>query len=155
MPNKSVVLKTVLTVLIFVLLFTSFVYFFMMDQMIAFIKGRTTITKRVEVADSIEFPTIIMCLDPPTKLSVARKYGFQNHNDKFKVEIPNKNVTQVYDENTFELNQDYLIFNQHYEGPDRVIESGLTTIDEYYTHKKLPFRVDSIRTYHSGKCTNY
>ena len=40
-------------------------------------KGRTTITRRVETVNSLEFPTITICFDPATKLSVAKKYGFK------------------------------------------------------------------------------
>ena len=48
----------------------------MKDQMETFMKGRTTITRRVETVKSLEFPTITICFDPATKLSVAKKYGF-------------------------------------------------------------------------------
>ena len=154
MPTKPVVLKILLQVSVFLILFTCFVFFFMKDQMAAFVKGRTTTTRRVEIAAEIEFPTIIICFDPPTKSSVAQKYGFQNHNEKFLVDLPNKNLTEVFDENTFGYNQDYVIFNQHFDGTqDTIIKTGLIDIDEYYTSKKLPFTVEPIRTYHSGKCT--
>ena len=154
MPNKKVVLKIFLEVLIFLILFTCFVFFFLKDQMAAFVKGRTTTTRRVENAAEVEFPTIIICFDPPTKSSVAQKYGFQSHNEKYSVDFPNKSLSDVFDENTFGYNQDYLIFNQHYDGTqDTKIKTGLVDIDEYYTSKKLPFLVEPIRTYHSGKCT--
>ena len=154
MPTKKVVLKIFLEVFIFLILFTCFVFFFLKDQMAAFVKGRTTTTRRVENAAEVEFPTIIICFDPPTKSSVAQKYGFQSHNEKYSVNFPNKSLTDVFDENTFGYNQDYLIFNQHYDGTqDTKIITGLVDIDEYYTSKKLPFLVEPIRTYHSGKCT--
>ena len=137
MPTKPVVLKILLQVSVFLILFTCFVFFFMKDQMAAFVKGRTTTTRRVEIAAEIEFPTIIICFDPPTKSSVAQKYGFQNHNEKFLVDLPNKNLTEVFDENTFGYNQDYVIFNQHYDGTqDTKIKTGLIDLDEYYTSKQ-------------------
>ena len=66
-------------------------------------KGRTTITRRVETVNSLEFPTITICFDPATKLSVAKKYGFKSINDKFLRDVPNVSLSKVFDEITYEL----------------------------------------------------
>ena len=95
MPRKKVICKVILQILIFLCLFACFIYFFMKDQMETFMKGRTTITRRVETVNSLEFPTITICFDPATKLSVAKKYGFNNYVQKFFSDVPNKTLPGV------------------------------------------------------------
>ena len=149
MPAKKVCLNVLIKVLIFVILFTCFVYFFLKDQMATFMKGRTTITKRVEMANSIEFPTITICLDPPTKLSVAKKFGFTNRNDKVNIAHPTLNLPEVFDEMAYQLDSDYSIMN--YNG--QKIKLGLNDIEGLYIpNKTFQFEAAFIRTYHYGTC---
>ena len=74
-------------------------------------KGRTTITRRVENVNSVEFPTITICFDPATKLSIAKKYGFENPDDKFDQDVLNRTLPQVFDEMTYGFDEDYSISN--------------------------------------------
>ena len=148
MPRKKVICKVFLQVLVFSCLFGSFVYFFMKDQMETFMKGRTTITRRVETVKSLEFPTITICFDPATKLSVAKKYGFKSINDKFLRDIPNVTLPKVFDEITYKMNQDYSIAN--YNG--KKITLGMNDIDAYLRPFKMKFYVEAIKTYNEGTC---
>ena len=116
--------------------------------MSTFMKGRTTITQRVESVNSLEFPTITICIDPATKLSVAKKYGFESHNDKFYKDVPNKTLPEIFDEITYGLDQDFNLFN--YNG--QKINLGLNEIDAYFSSAKMQFQVDTIKTYNSGAC---
>ena len=148
MANKQVICKVILQVLVFSCLFGSFVYFFMKDQMETFMKGRTTITRRVETVNSLEFPTITICFDPATKLSVAKKYGFKNYVQKFFSDVPNKTLPQVFDEITYGFEQDYSIWN--HDG--KKIHLGLNDIDAAYSSVKMQFQVDAIKTWDFGTC---
>ena len=120
----------------------------MKDQMETFMKGRTTITRRVETVNSLEFPTITICFDPATKLSVAKKYGFKNYFQKFISDIPNKTLPQVFDEMTYGFEQDYSIWN--HDG--KKIHLGLNDIDAAYSSVKMQFQVDAIKTWDFGTC---
>ena len=120
----------------------------MKDQMETFMKGRTTITRRVEAVNSLEFPTITICFDPATKLSVAKKYGFKSINDKFLRDVPNVTLPTVFDEITYEMNQDYSITN--YNG--KKINLGLNDVDAYFHSFKMQFYVEAIKTYNQGTC---
>ena len=120
----------------------------MKDQMVTFMKGRTTITRRVENVNSVEFPTITICFDPATKLSVAKKYGFESHNDKFYREVPNKTLPQIFNEMSYGFDEDYSIWN--YNG--KKIHLGLNEIDAYYSSVKMQFQVEALTTYNSGTC---
>ena len=140
MPRKKVICKVFLQVLVFSCLFGSFVYFFMKDQMETFMKGRTTITRRVETVKSLEFPTITICFDPATKLSVAKKYGFKSINDKFLRNIPNVTLPKVFDEITYKMNQDYSIANYN----EKKITLGMNDIDAYLR----PFKMSHLCSPH-------
>ena len=52
-------LKTLTEGFIYVLLFVSFIYFYMRDQMSDYFAGRTTITSRFAEADILEFLTFL------------------------------------------------------------------------------------------------
>ena len=108
-PKK--IRKFFLQTFILSFLVSCFICFFMKDQMVTFMKGRTTITRRVENVNSVEFPTITICFDPATKLSVAKKYGFESHNDKFYRDIPNRTLSQIFDEMSYGFDEDYSIWN--------------------------------------------
>ena len=70
------------TFLYLVLLFL-FSYFYMIDQLNDFFKGRSTVTFRFEEAKTIEPPTITICVDPPIKKSVAVQFDFKDSFDLF------------------------------------------------------------------------
>ena len=150
MPPKKVVCKVILQALTFSFLLSCFIYFFMIDQMVTFMKGRTTITRRVENVNSVEFPTITICFDPATKLSIAKKYGFENPDDKFNQDIPNKTLPQVFDEMSYGFDEDYFIRN--YNG--QTIHLGLNEIDAFGSTPtvKMQFQVEALRIFNSGTC---
>ena len=149
MPRKKEVSKIILQMLIYTGLLVCFIYFFMKDQMDTFLKGRTTITRRVENVKTVEFPTITICLDPATKLSVAKKYGFKSHNHKFSKEVPNKTLPEVFDEITYGLNRDFSIINFGKEKSK--IKLGFNDVYGYWW-TKMPFFVEAIKTYNYGTC---
>ena len=104
MVKPQEIVRYILKVLSFIILLVLFVYFFLKDQMMSFVKSRTTITSRMlENSPDIEFPTLTLCLLLPTKLSVTKSYGFQNDNKKFYEEIPNSTFHQRLDELTSQL----------------------------------------------------
>ena len=110
MVKPQEIVRYILKVLTFIILLVLFVYFFLKDQMMSFVKSRTTITSRMlENSPDIEFPTLTFCLLPATKLSITKSYGFQNDNEKFYKEIPNSTLHQRLDELTYQLNRDFEI----------------------------------------------
>ena len=145
-PKK--IRKFFLQTFILSFLVSCFICFFMKDQMVTFMKGRTTITRRVENVNSVEFPTITICFDPATKLSVAKKYGFESHNDKFYRDIPNRTLSQIFDEMSYGFNEDYSIWN--YNG--KKVNLGLNNIDAYFSSVKMQFQVEALITYNFGTC---
>ena len=150
MVKPQEIVKYTLKILTLLALLVLFIYFFLKDQLESFIKSRTTLTSRiVENSAEIEFPTLTLCFLPATKISVTKKYGFQNDNQKFYVEIPNSSLTQRLDELTYQINRDFQVQNIH----GKKLDLGLEEIPEKDGLKKqFRFEFRQIRTYSHGTC---
>ena len=133
---------------IFLSLVSSFVLFFLKDQIIAFAKKRSTISSRFEHAKALQFPTLVLCLDPATKLTVAQKYGFERRNDKFKIDVPGSYLYEVFHEITYLLNRDFEVNFHHGEK----LKHGQMLIQEYRGDREFLFDVQDLRTYTFGIC---
>ena len=105
--QKDFVIKVLVNVTIYSILFALFVIFFMRDQMEAYLSGRSTVTQWFENPETLTFPTITICLHPATKLSVSQKYGFTSIHDKFWKKKTNGSLVKVFDEVTYQLNEDF------------------------------------------------
>ena len=150
--HKKTVLKSIVQVTIFISLTLFFVFFYLKEQLKNYIEHRETITSRYEDADSLEFPTITLCLDPATKLSVSKKYGFTKYLDKFYKPVETSTLAQRFEELTYTLNKDFKVqFNGEYD-----LKVGLSKAQEYEStpvHKRpLQFDVQPIHTFNYGTC---
>ena len=54
-----------------------FVSFYLQDQMSDFLLRRTTVTSRIEQVNELDPPTLTICIDPPFKISLAKKYNLK------------------------------------------------------------------------------
>ena len=146
--DLKLIVKVSIQVLIYTLLMIFFTWFFMIDQMGSFLSKRSTITSRMETANSMEFPTIIFCLDPATKLSIAKKYGFESIDDKF-FKVDNESLVDVFDEITFKLNEDFEITNFYGEK----FKLGSQMLREYKNEgRNFSFAIQGLRTHYFGTC---
>ena len=137
-------LKTLTEGFIYVLLFVSFIYFYMRDQMSDYFAGRTTITSRFAEADVLEFPTITICLRPGSKPSVGKDYGFDRLHHIFKKEVENSTMFERFEKLSYKMNRDFeMHINWH---PDK-LELGTNARNFYQV-----FEVEPIRTEHHGTC---
>ena len=107
------VVKAIMFGILYLILMIIFVLFYMHDQLKDFFEARTTITSKIVQAHQIEFPTIIICMNPARKLSKAQKYGFKESDDLFYKEVPNSTLDQRQLELGYQLNKDYeIVLNQ-------------------------------------------
>ena len=146
--QKKTCVKILLIVTIYLLLTGCFVFFFMIDQLTAFIKDRSTVSQRLESADILQFPTLIFCMNPATKLSVSKKYGFKTYRDKFNVEVNNSYLDDRFNELSYILNRDYVITST--VDDDMKLKEGLNIISELRGPDKYNFNVEPIRTFYHG-----
>ena len=123
----------------------------MKDQMEAYLSGRSIISQWYETPEALTFPTITMCLDPATKLSGSQKYGFAGFNDKFLKKEPNRSLVDVFDELTYQLDEDFYImhsfFNENLMKEENLqLKEGLNKLVGH------DFELTKLRTYYSGTC---
>ena len=148
--KRKVVLKVCLTSTIYLGLLGVFIYFFLMDQVSAFLTGRSTVARNIEITKKLEFPTLTLCMYPATKLSVSQKFGFTNMYDKFNQEASNgTNVVERYDQLSYILNQDFEILDS---SGTKMVEGTNEVIRHYARFGTLKLHVEPIRTYHYGTC---
>ena len=109
MVEGKKVVKYFLKALIYFGLFFVFCYFYMVDQMNDFIRGRRTVSSRFEEAEVLEPPTITICMDIPLKPSVSNQYGFANQYSLIFGNKPNLSNPEKFDLMGYVLNRDYEI----------------------------------------------
>ena len=146
--DLKIVVKVSIQVLIYSVMLIFFICFFMQPQMKTFLNSGSTVASRMETAKKIEFPTIIFCLDPATKLSIAKKYGFQNIDDKFF--NVNGSLVNLFDEITYELNEDFEITN--YYGEKFQLGSSQMLQEYKGDGKNFSFTIQGLRTHYFGTC---
>ena len=143
-------IKVCLRAVVYLILLVLFFYFYMVEQMSDFFKGRTTLTSRTEKVKDLEPPTTTVCMSPSMKRSVAKQMKFQH----VLMGVPNDTTyPKAIAETNYILNRDYELY-LGFLNPD----------DPYtYTNTKLhmgemkvsrkKFLVDSIVTVGHGTCT--
>ena len=122
-----------------------FITFYFYDQVRDFAENRTTVAIRTEEAESIEHPTLTFCMDPGTKTSVAKEYGYQSFSDIFFKDIPNTTLFQRFDNLSYTLNDDFEIMIS-----DQKLKIGITEVHE--RNSTLMFDTNPLRTYFFGTC---
>ena len=75
-----------------------------------FFKKRTTVSSRLEEVESLEPPTITICMDPPFKTSVFAPYKLRNAWNIFTQDFPNETLGQRFDKVSYKLGVDFNLF---------------------------------------------
>ncbi len=115
----------------------------MKDQLTDFFMGRTTTSSKFIEVEAYQIPTMIFCMNPGTKATVAAKrYNLVRFHDVFSY---NETFSQVFDDISYILTKEYdiSISNQ-----PLTIGDNLRKIDE----QDVDFNVEMIRTMHHGTC---
>ena len=148
--KRKYVLKILIGSIIYFALLGVYIYFFLMDQVSNYMIGRSTVANQIQFVEKIEYPTITLCMNPATKLSVSQKYGFTNMYDKFKQKESNEtNMFERYDNLSYILNQDFEILDS---SGQKMVQGVNEVIRHKARYGKLNFVVEPIRTYHFGTC---
>ena len=148
--KRKYVLKILIGSIIYFALLGVYIYFFLMDQVSNYMIGRSTVANQIQFVEKIEYPTITLCMNPATKLSVSQKYGFTNMYDKFEQKETNEtNMFERYDNLSYILNQDFEILDS---SGQKMVQGVNEVIRHKARYGKLKFVVEPIRTYHFGTC---
>ena len=117
-----------------------FVTFYVKDLMNDFIEGRSTMTSQYQTVESIEFPTVTLCMVPGHKNSVIKKYGWGPAMDILLKNMSTKSLSDVFNEASY------------------INGSDMDILDDSKEHLKLNFfralnySIDPINTFHHGTC---
>ena len=117
----------------------------MLDQMNDFLKGRSTVTFRLEETARIEPPTVTICPKPPLKKAVAIQYDFEDSDHLFLKDVPNVTFEDRFQNLSYLLNQDYQIVLV-----EKQLKIGL--LEGQVNIESRDFEVIAIQTYHHGTC---
>ena len=144
-------IKIIARILLYLILFAFFCYFYMIDQMSDFIKGRTTVTSRIEKVESLEPPTVTICMNPPYKSSKLKFFGLNNFYQLYKVDFfNNQTVDEAIDFFGYKLGRDFSVNMLLGFWPDRFenwnVSVGMENIGNFQ------FETQPIYTNTHGRC---
>ena len=148
--------KLTLKVIMYSSLIVTFVVFFLKDQMLAYIEGRTTMSSRVLKSNQLEFPSIGLCFEPGTKYTVRKKYKLKNPWSVFHETVPNLTIPQVFNEQSFILDRDFRLYldNEKKYKPDfhHSMFLHLSLNNLTIGNSKEIVSVDTVRNYAYSNC---
>ena len=133
--NKFMILKILSRIVIYGCLAAFFFAFYLQDQMSDFLLRRTTVTSRIEQVSELDPPTLTICMDPPFKISLAKKFNFSNQFNIFFEDYNFSNYQERFEKLSYVLNQDFLvnitIYGDNY--PKFVTQLSQGTVFENHT----------------------
>ena len=153
MKSNKTLAKAVVYTIIYVLLFVIFAIFYMKDQLVDFIDKRTTITSKIVTTESLEPPTLILCMNPAWKQTVAEKYGLKESKEMLVQKVSNLTTKQKFEAFGYILNQDFEVFLNQVplkEGQN-IINPSDAFVFKNQEGERI-FDVSAIRTHYDGIC---
>ena len=116
--NRSQILKNVVRVILFILLFLSFLVFYFITETNEYLKGSTTFASRTEEVDKFNLPVLVICFEPSYKPSI---YGngsadFSYLFDKEDLTKEEEKLTDILQSASYKLNEDIQIELEITEG---------------------------------------
>ena len=123
----------------------------MIDQMSDYIKGRTTVSSRFEEVDSLEPPTVTVCMFPPYQPTKMTLYGLEDEDDVIFQDFVNQTLEERMNFLGYLLERDFTIkmslhFSEDMEDLRKNVEVGVMQFD------KMPIRVQAIHSQVYGVC---
>ena len=143
------ILKILSRIVIYACLAAFFFAFYLQDQMSDFLLRRTTVTSRIEQVSELDPPTLTICMDPPFKVSFAKKFNFSNQFAIFFGDYNFSSYQERFEKLNYILNQDFQI---SLKIMDENIESSNEITLGQVSIKNFTFEVFEILTKFHGQC---
>ena len=142
-------LRLPLECLLYISCLTSFVTFFLKDQLDAFIKGRQTTSSRFEDGPDFDVPTITLCMNPGIKAMEGTRFGFEYQDDIFFQDDGfNSTLIERYNNVSYKLNEDYEVIIY-----DEIIREGINEVVAPWDNgSTCTIDAQPLRTYYFGTC---
>ena len=76
--------KLIIECILYIILLICFIKLYLIDEILNFTKGSTTLSSQTEKVEFLEAPYITLCFQPPFKPSMLQKHGLPEHTKHFK-----------------------------------------------------------------------
>ena len=134
-------LKFLIQCILYLILSIVFVNFYLIDEIVNYTKGGTTLSSRTENVEYLEAPYMTLCLQPPFKPSMLLKHGLpedtKNGYDLF-VAFQGMEM-EIYEDLTYEFKKDFDIKLE-------VLKNGDKSAEQIY------FETQKVVTHRNGLC---
>ena len=70
--------------ILYIILLIFFMYFYLMDEILNYTKGGTTLSSRTEEVEFLKAPYMMLCFHPSFKPSMLQKHGLPEYTVHFK-----------------------------------------------------------------------
>ena len=164
MVKRATAIKIICRLVLFLALLSTFIGFYFIDQMDAFLKKRSTISTRFEEQEFAEFlPTTTICPSYGQKPSIARNLGLSLNYDilgygmsEETFKKTNETLLEVFENASYILNRDFNItFSPISQPSNNFLPLSITEGRNEYrinAHKSLVAEVQKIRTMQYATC---
>ena len=129
--------------ILYIILLTFFIYFYLTDEILNYTKGGTTLSSRTEEVEFLKAPYMMLCFHPSFKPSMLQKHGLPEYTVHFK---------DIYKALKGMDMETYENFSYKYE---KDFEIKLTTLK--YTngtrfYEQINFEIQKVVTFRNGLC---
>ena len=117
----------------------------------AYIKGRYTLTNGFLKADTLEFPTITLCISPGQKKSIGLKYDFEYYDSLYEKEFDNSTLIERYEELSYLIERDFnLLMNEEVVRVGKNV--SVSPMASFEDSRGGFFEIKPLRTLALGTC---
>ena len=140
--------KFIIQCMLYLILLVVFVNFYLIDEIVNYAKGSTTLSSRTENVEYLEAPYMTLCLQPPFKPSMLLKHGLpqntKNIKDLYKTlkrVQKEERIMTIYENLSYKYEKDFNVRLERLE----VLKNGSKLAEQ------IDFEIQKIVT-QSGLC---
>ena len=128
--------------ILYLILLILYIKFYLIDEVLNFMQGGTTLSSRTEKVEILEAPYLTLCFQPSFKPSMLQKHGLPNDTGSFKqlYNALEEMDMEMYENLSYAYKKDFGIKLE-------LIKEG--TINE---NKPIDFEIQKVITSRSGLC---
>ena len=167
--------KLIIQCILYLILLVVFVNFYLIDEIVNYAKGSTTLSSRTENVEYLEAPYMTLCLQPPFKPSMLLKHGLpqntKNIKDLYKTlkrVQKEERIMTIYENLSYKYEKDFNVRLERLEVLKNgsklaeqidfeiqiiVTQSGLCHLIKY--NMNVSINDDMIRLHYSSKAFDY
>ena len=135
--------KFIFKCILYIILLISFINLYLIDEILNYTKGSTTLSSRTEKVEFLEVPYMTLCFDPPFKPSMISKHGLPKHTKTF---------TDIYKALEGMDMEMYENFSYKYEKDFDIKLDILKFTNGSRLTEEIDFEIQKVVTFRNGLC---